>query len=71
MLKAMVGSLPEIHFCPIDGIGAQNFIDFLSLPNVICASDSWWCPTNAIRNHDWNWITQLAEDARRAIELPG
>jgi hypothetical protein len=55
--------------CPIGGIGAQYFIDFLGLPNVICADGSWLCPANAIRNHDWDWITQLAEDVHHAIKL--
>ena len=69
MLKAMNGPLPEIHFCPTGGIDAQNFIDFLSLPNVICAGGSWVCPASAIRNHDWERIRQLAEDVHHAIKL--
>ena len=68
MLKAMSGPLPEIHFCPTGGIDANNFIDFLSLPNVICAGGSWVCPANAIRNNDWDRIRQLAQDVHRAIE---
>ena len=71
MLKAMSGPLPEIHFCPTGGIDANNFIDFLSLPNVICAGGSWVCPASAIRNHDWDRIRQLAQDVHRAIEQAG
>ena len=71
MLKAMSGPLPEIHFCPTGGIDANNFIDFLSLPNVICAGGSWVCPASAIRNHDWDRIRQLAEDVHHAIEQAG
>ncbi len=54
MLKAMYGPLPEIQFCPTGGIDASNFIDFLSLPNVVCAGGSWVCPPDAIQNHDWD-----------------
>ncbi len=67
MLKAMYGPLPEIQFCPTGGIDASNFIDFLSLPNVACAGGSWVCPPDAIQNHDWDRISQLAQDVHRAI----
>jgi 2-dehydro-3-deoxyphosphogluconate aldolase/(4S)-4-hydroxy-2-oxoglutarate aldolase len=68
MLKAMNGPLPDLLFCPTGGIDADNFIDFLSLPNVICAGGSWVCPASAIQNHDWDRIRQLAQDVHRAID---
>jgi 2-dehydro-3-deoxyphosphogluconate aldolase/(4S)-4-hydroxy-2-oxoglutarate aldolase len=68
MLKAMNGPLPDLRFCPTGGIDADNFIDFLSLPNVICAGGSWVCPASAIQNHDWDRIRQLAQDVHRAID---
>jgi 2-dehydro-3-deoxyphosphogluconate aldolase / (4S)-4-hydroxy-2-oxoglutarate aldolase len=68
MLKAMNGPLPDLLFCPTGGIDAENFIDFLSLPNVICAGGSWVCPASAIQNHDWDRIRQLAQDVHRVIE---
>jgi 2-dehydro-3-deoxyphosphogluconate aldolase/(4S)-4-hydroxy-2-oxoglutarate aldolase len=67
MLKAMSGPLPDLRFCPTGGIDVQNFIDFLSLPNVICAGGSWVCPASAVQNHDWDRIRQLAQDVHRAI----
>ena len=67
MLKAMSGPLPDLRFCPTGGIDVQNFIDFLSLPNVICAGGSWVCPASAVKNHDWDRIRQLAQDVHRAI----
>ncbi len=68
MLKAMHGPLPEIKFCPTGGIGAENFIDFLKLPNVACVGGSWVCPANAVQNQDWDQISQLAADVRSALE---
>ena len=68
MLKAMNGPLPEVKFCPTGGIGADNFIDFLKLPNVACVGGSWVCPANAVQNQDWAQITQLAADVRSALE---
>lgn len=68
MLKAMRGPLPEVNFCPTGGIGADNFIDFLKLPNVACVGGSWVCPANAVQNQDWAQVTQLAADVRSALE---
>ena len=68
MLKALNGPLPEVRFCPTGGISADNFIDFLKLPNVACVGGSWVCPADAIQNRDWSQISQLAADARRALE---
>ena len=67
MLKALNGPLPEVKFCPTGGIGADNFIDYLKLPNVACVGGSWVCPTDAIQNRDWSLITQLAADVRGAL----
>ncbi len=68
MLKAMHGPLPEMKFCPTGGIGAENFIDFLKLPNVACVGGSWVCPTSAVKDQDWEQIAQLASDVRSALE---
>lgn len=67
MLKALNGPLPGIKFCPTGGIGADNFIDFLSLPNVACVGGSWVCPPPAVHSQDWAQISQLAADVRAAL----
>lgn len=41
MLKAMGGPFPDVRFCPTGGLNAENFIDYLSLPNVFCVGGSW------------------------------
>lgn len=68
MLKAMHGPLPGMKFCPTGGINADNFIDFLELPNVACVGGSWVCPADAVQNRDWAQISQLAADVRSALE---
>ena len=67
MLKALSGPLPDLRFCPTGGIDADNFGDYLGLPNVICVGGSWVCPANAVHNHDWDAIRQLAQDAHRVL----
>ncbi len=68
MLKALAGPLPEVKFCPTGGIGADNFIDYLALPNVACVGGSWVCPSSAIAQQDWEAIRQLACNARELSE---
>lgn len=68
MLKALNGPLPDVRFCPTGGIGADNFIDFLELPNVVCVGGSRVCPASAVQNRDWDQISQLASDVRNALE---
>jgi 2-dehydro-3-deoxyphosphogluconate aldolase/(4S)-4-hydroxy-2-oxoglutarate aldolase len=68
MLKTINGPLPEVKFCPTGGIAADNFLDFLQLPNVTCVGGSWVCPAQAIQNQDWAQISQLAADVRGALE---
>lgn len=68
MLQALAGPLPEVKFCPTGGIGADNFIDYLALPNVACVGGSWVCPPSAIAQQDWEAIRQLARNARELSE---
>ena len=68
MLKAMHGPLPAMKFCPTGGIGADNFTDFLKLPNVACVGGSWVCPRDAVQNQDWGRISKLAADVHSTLE---
>ena len=45
MLKALNGPYQELRFCPTGGINAENFNDYLALPNVICVGGSWVAPS--------------------------
>lgn len=66
MLKAMAGPIAEASFCPTGGIGPQDYRDFLALDNVACVGGSWVCPADAVQQHDWERITQLAQDVTDA-----
>ena len=59
-LKALGGPFPQISFCPTGGIGANDFRDWLSLPNVIAVGGSWLAPSPAVHAGDWAAITALA-----------
>ena len=66
MLKAMSGPLPDLLFCPTGGIGAEDFRDFLALPNVACVGGSWVCPRELVAAGDWSTIESLAAAASAA-----
>jgi 2-dehydro-3-deoxyphosphogluconate aldolase / (4S)-4-hydroxy-2-oxoglutarate aldolase len=67
-LKALAGPFPQVRFCPTGGIGAENFIEWLKLPNVASVGGSWLAPAADIRAADWPAITARA---RRAVEMLG
>ncbi|GGB94155.1 ketohydroxyglutarate aldolase [Marinobacterium zhoushanense] len=63
MLKSIAGPFPDVRFCPTGGIGPDNFLDYLNLPNVSCVGGSWVVPAGLIRQQDWEGITALATAA--------
>ncbi|MDJ0738604.1 MAG: bifunctional 4-hydroxy-2-oxoglutarate aldolase/2-dehydro-3-deoxy-phosphogluconate aldolase [Gammaproteobacteria bacterium] len=63
MLKALGGPFPELRFCPTGGIGADNFRDYLALPNVSCVGGSWLAPGDLVGSGDWEAVTRLARAA--------
>lgn len=64
-LKAFSGPLPQIKFCPTGGIGADNFREYLALPNVLCVGGSWIVPADLVRDEKWAEITELAKSVAR------
>ncbi|WJG11095.1 bifunctional 4-hydroxy-2-oxoglutarate aldolase/2-dehydro-3-deoxy-phosphogluconate aldolase [Aliiglaciecola sp. LCG003] len=62
-LKSIGGPFPDVIFCPTGGIGPNNYLDYLALPNVICAGGSWLAPDDAVIAGDWDRITELAKQA--------
>lgn len=68
MLKALSGPLADLSFCPTGGIGRNDFLDYLKLPNVLCVGGSWVAPASAMNQGDWDQITKLARDAVNASQ---
>lgn len=66
-LKAFNGPFPKIRFCPTGGVGANNFKDFLALPNVMFVGGSWVTPSSMIRSEDWSSITELCHSATSSL----
>lgn len=63
MLQAIAGPFPDVTFCPTGGIHADNYRDYLALPNVACVGGSWILPRAALAAKDWAAITVAASTA--------
>jgi 2-dehydro-3-deoxyphosphogluconate aldolase / (4S)-4-hydroxy-2-oxoglutarate aldolase len=63
MLSAWHGPFGDVKFCPTGGVNAENAMQFLALPNVVCVGGSWLTPKDAVAEGDWARITQLAREA--------
>lgn len=59
-LRAFNGPFAQVRFCPTGGIGVQNYLAYLALPNVLCVGGSWVAPADAIASSDWTRIRDLA-----------
>lgn len=67
MLRAIHGPFPQAMFCPTGGINAENYWDYLKLPNVSCVGGSWIVPDQAIRKRDWALITHLCKSIQKKV----
>jgi 2-dehydro-3-deoxyphosphogluconate aldolase/(4S)-4-hydroxy-2-oxoglutarate aldolase len=62
LLKALASPFADIMFCPTGGIGPQNFLDYLALPNVVCIGGSWMVDPGLIEARRWEKIEALASE---------
>ncbi len=62
-LASLASPLPGLRFCPTGGITPTSAPDYLRLPNVGCVGGSWITPSDAIRDRDWDRISELAQAA--------
>ena len=58
-LKSFGGPIQDAVFCPTGGVKPGNLMDYLNLPNVLCAGGTWLTPAGATPQQ----IEQLARDA--------
>ena len=63
MLKSLGGPFPDIRFCPTGGLNADNFRDYLALPNVVCCGGSWMVQAELVAQGNWEQIELLARQA--------
>jgi len=64
-LKNMQPVFADVVFCPTGGLTADDFRDYLDLPNVVACGGTWMMPANLLIEKDWPGITALAQRAMR------
>lgn len=69
LLKAWSGPFPDIQFCPTGGISKDNYQEYLSLPNVICAGGSWLTESKLLIEGDWNEVTRRASEIVNLFDI--
>ncbi len=66
-LKALSGPFPGLKFIPTGGVNQQNLAEFAASPFVHAVGGSWICPKNEIAAGNFEKITALCMEARKAL----
>ena len=67
MLKTFNSVYPMVGFMPTGGLNNDNFIDYLSCPNVIACGGSWMVAPKLIAEGNFAEITRLSKAAKERI----
>lgn len=67
-LKAISAPLPQIRFCPTGGISPKNVNEYLALSCVGTVGGSWMLPADALKQGDWQRVTQLSKEAVELVK---
>lgn len=59
-LRAFAPVFQDVAFCPTGGVSAEDFSDYLRLPNVVAVGGSWMVPAELVKARDWRAIEGLA-----------
>ena len=64
LLRALKGPFYDVNFIPTGGITLENAKEYLALSNVIAVGGTWIAGEDAVKNKQWQLITQEAEKIR-------
>ena len=64
LLRALKGPFYDVNFIPTGGITSENAKEYLALSNVIEVGGTWIAGEDAVKNKQWQLITQEAEKIR-------
>lgn len=67
-LKALSGPFVGLKFIPTGGVSNANIKEFMAAPFVHAVGGSWVCPKADINAHNWDKITTLCQEARKAAQ---
>ena len=63
MLRSFASPYPMVQFLPTGGIGLQNMMEYLSLPNVRACGGSWLCPQKLLKEKRFDEVERLTREA--------
>ena len=66
-IKALAGPFVGVKFIPTGGVNLQNVGEFISDPHIHAVGGSWVCPKADIAAGNFEKITQLCKDSRKAL----
>lgn len=61
--KSLGDVFQDLSFMPSGGVTQENFLDYLSQPNVFAVSGSWIAPRELISKGEFSEITRRAKEA--------
>ena len=67
-LKNLAGPFVGLKFLPTGGVNNGNIKEFIDTPFIHAVGGSWVCPKADIAAGNWEKITQLCIDARKAAK---
>ena len=67
-MKALSGPFGGVKFIPTGGVNAQNLGEYIAAPFVHAVGGSWVCPKADISAGNFEKITVLCAEARRAVD---
>ena len=67
-MKNLAGPLTGIKFLPTGGVNTANIKEYVDAPFIHAVGGSWVCPKADIAAGNWEKITQLCLDARKAAK---
>lgn len=62
-LQSLKGPFGNVKFCATGGIGAHNFLNYLSQDNVSAVGGSWMASSELMAANDWLKIEELVKHA--------
>lgn len=66
-IKALAGPFVGVKFIPTGGVNPENVGEFISSPHIHAVGGSWVCPKAEIAAGNFEKITSLCLEARKAI----
>ena len=67
-MKNLAGPFVGIKFLPTGGVNTANIKEYIDAPFIHAVGGSWVCPKAEISAGNWDKITQLCLDARKAAK---